>query len=221
VLVTAACTQEQPVQEVATVPSGMRPDIVATNAFYYYGDVEAAWVFYRDTLGLETVIDYGFAKIMRLADSSYLTLVDAAEGMHSADEPKIVTLHLVTDQLNRWHTHFLRLGMPIEYDGASLQGGMPDSFIVQDAEGYALRFVRYNPQPNQVSFVDSFAYAPPVPSTAGSTTRKRYDPFSKHCSMSSRSVCSMARRSISWPAVASSRSRTTTGQRCAHPAKTA
>ncbi len=167
-LITAACTQEQPAQQVATAPSGMRPDIVATNAFYYYDDVEAAWIFYRDTLGLETVIDYGFAKIMRLADSSYLTLVDAAEGMHSADEPKIVTLHLVTDQLNRWHTHFLRLGMPIEYDGTSLQGGMPDSFIVRDSEGYALRFVRYNPQPNQVSFVDSFAYAPPVLSTAGS-----------------------------------------------------
>ena len=28
-----------------------RPDIIATNAFYYYHDVEAAWIFYRDTLG--------------------------------------------------------------------------------------------------------------------------------------------------------------------------
>lgn len=167
-LVLAACTREQPEQELAGVPVGLRPGIVATNAFYYYDDVEAAWTFYRDTLGLETVIDYGFAKIVRLADSSYLTLVDAAEGMHSADEPKIVTLHLVTDELNRWHRHFLRHSMPIEYDAASLQGGIPDSFVVQDTGGYALRFVRYNPHPNDISFVDSFAYAPPVLSTAAS-----------------------------------------------------
>ena len=82
-----------------------RPDIIATNAFYYYHDVEAAWIFYRDTLGLETVVDYGFAKILRLAESSYLTVVKADEGMHSADEPKNVTLHLVTDELNRWHEY--------------------------------------------------------------------------------------------------------------------
>ena len=41
------------------------PDIVATNAFYYYDELDAAWSFYTEVLGLETVIDYGFAKIMR------------------------------------------------------------------------------------------------------------------------------------------------------------
>ena len=56
------------------------PNIQATNAFYYYRDVNAAWAFYRDILGLETVVDYGFAKIMRVARNTYLTLVDAAQG---------------------------------------------------------------------------------------------------------------------------------------------
>jgi hypothetical protein len=168
-LIVVACTSEESGldEEVAIVPAGMRPDIVATNAFYYYDDVEAAWSFYRDTLGLETVIDYGFAKILRLADASYLTLVDAAEGMHSADEPKIVTLHLVTDQLGRWHTHFLRAGKQIEYGGAGVQDGVPNSFVIHDTGGYALRFIRYTPNPGHVSYVDSFAYAPPVASTAG------------------------------------------------------
>lgn len=100
-VIMAACGREQSARDVVPAPVGLRPDIVATNAFYYYDDVDAAWIFYRDTLGLETVVDYGFAKIMRLADSSYLTLVDAAQGMHSADEPKIVTLQLLTDELSR------------------------------------------------------------------------------------------------------------------------
>lgn len=164
-VVAAACTDRISMQDATTAQTGLRPDMIATNAFYYYDDVEAAWIFYRDTLGVETVVDYGFAKILRLADSSYLTLVDAAEGMHSADEPKVVTLHLVTDELNRWHTHFLRLGMQIEYDGATIQDGMPDSFLIHDPEGYVLRFMRFNPHPAHGSFVDSFAYAPPVSST--------------------------------------------------------
>ena len=51
--------------------------IIANNAFLYYADLEAAWSFYGEVLGLETVADYGFAKILQIAGSSYLTLVDA------------------------------------------------------------------------------------------------------------------------------------------------
>lgn len=162
-----ACTGEQSGQEATAVPVDDKPDIIATNAFYYYDDVEAAWTFYRDTLGLETVVDYGFAKILRLAESSYLTVVLAEEGMHSADEPKNVTLHLVTDELNRWHEYLLRLGREIEYDddGDAVLPG--DSFVILDAEGYRIRFVRYNPHPNHNSYVESFAAADPVMSTAG------------------------------------------------------
>ena len=43
------------------------PDILATNAFYYYEDVESAWTFYTDVMGFETAADYGFAKIMRVS----------------------------------------------------------------------------------------------------------------------------------------------------------
>ena len=163
----AACTGEQTDQEATAVLGNDRPDIIATNAFFYYHDVEAAWKYYQDTLGFETVVDYGFAKILRLAESSYLTVVKADEGMHSADEPKLVTLHLVTDQLNRWHAYFLQQDAQIEYDVAGGEDMLADSFIVLDTEGYRLRFARYNPHPNHSSFVESFANATPVLSTAG------------------------------------------------------
>jgi catechol 2,3-dioxygenase-like lactoylglutathione lyase family enzyme len=162
-----ACTGEQADQGATAVPADDKPDIIATNAFYYYDDVEAAWTFYRDTLGLETVVDYGFAKILRLAESSYLTVVLAEEGMHSADEPKNVTLHLVTDELNRWHGYLLRLGREIEYDDGGDAVLPGNSFVILDAEGYRIRFVRHNPHPNHDSYVESFAAADPVMSTAG------------------------------------------------------
>ena len=74
----AGCAEEDAVL-VSETETPARPDVIATNAFYYYNDVESAWSFYRDILGVETVVDYGFAKIVRMADSSYLTLVQASE----------------------------------------------------------------------------------------------------------------------------------------------
>ena len=166
-LFIVACSSERAGDHVEDAAVSIRPDIIATNAFYYYEDVEAAWTFYRDTLGLETVVDYGFAKILRLSESSYLCVVDADEGMHSADEPKIVTLHLVTDELNRWHDYFLEQGRPIEYDGASSEDMPFNSFVILDPEGYRLRFARYNPHPGHSSYVESISFADPVMSTAG------------------------------------------------------
>ncbi len=147
------------------------PDITATNAFYYYADVDAAWVFYRDILGLETVIDYGFAKILRIADSSYLTLVQASEGMHTADEPKTVTLTLVTDELSYWSEHLSSKSVPmrVAYDNAGNAPG--NSFVAVDPEGYFLKFVRFNPHPNHASFVAAFAAATPLKSAVKHAAR--------------------------------------------------
>jgi len=162
-LLLAGCSSAN-LKAVSDTLDSAPPDITATNAFYYYADVESAWEFYRDILGLETVVDYGFAKILRIADSSYLTLVQASEGMHSADEPKTVTLTLVTDELSRWREHLLSRSVPmrVPFDATAAQEN--NSFVVVDPEGYFLRFVRFNPHPNHDSFVAAFAAAIPLDS---------------------------------------------------------
>lgn len=132
------------------------PGITATNAFYYYDDIDSAWRFYREVLGFETVVDYGFAKILRLAGSSYLTLVQASEGMHSADEPKTVTLTLVTDELRSWREHLASRAVDTVRENAN-------ALIVMDPGGYTLRFLRFNPHPSVDGHVAGFAMAVPVP----------------------------------------------------------
>jgi predicted enzyme related to lactoylglutathione lyase len=160
------CAKEEAVS-VSETETSARPDIIATNAFYYYNDVESAWGFYKDTLGVETVVDYGFAKIVRMADTSYLTLVQASEGMHSTDEPKTVTLNLVTDELNSWYDYLQSNGVPMRAQLTDADGESPNSFVVEDPEGYNLKFVRYNPHPNHESYVAAFAESTPVQSGAG------------------------------------------------------
>lgn len=118
--------------------------IKANNAFLYYDDVEAATTFYSQTLGLRIAADYGFAKIVQVAPTSYLTLVDAAEGMHSTDEPKSVAIALITDQLDEWYAYLVEQGLEMRYEFDPVDGRPHDGFVTYDPEGYYLEFERFN-----------------------------------------------------------------------------
>jgi predicted enzyme related to lactoylglutathione lyase len=155
-LITAGCESNE-------VEPGA-PDIVATNAFYYYDDLDAPWEFYQNVLGFETVVDYGFAKIMRVAESSYLTLVASESGMHSADEPKTVTLSLVSDQLDAWYEHLSEAGVQMY---RRIDGRPQLEFVISDPGGYLLRFQRFNPHANSDSFVQEIAALDSLASSAG------------------------------------------------------
>jgi predicted enzyme related to lactoylglutathione lyase len=126
------------------------PDIQALNAFYYYEDVEAAWSFYRDVLGFETVADFGFAKIMQVAPASFLTLVDEAEGMHSSEEPKSVTLAIVTEDVQEWYDYLVAQGVPTRSELTLREGSAHDGFVAIDPEGYLLEFEWFNEHPENV-----------------------------------------------------------------------
>lgn len=126
-------------QAAAPDESATAPAIQATNAFYYYRDVEAAWVFYRDVLGFETVADFGFAKILRVAPASYLTLVDETRGMHSADEPRSVTLAIVTEQVEGWWSYLSEQDVEMRAPLGEVEPGRAhDGFVAIDPEGYFL-----------------------------------------------------------------------------------
>ncbi len=125
--------------------------ILAANAFYYYRDLDAAWAFYAGTLGFSTVADYGFAKMLRLSPTSYLTLVDEARGMHSGDEPKSVTLALVTDQVEGWWEYLSDQGVEVRFPLRVEEGSAHDGFVAVDPEGYLLEFERFNPHPENVA----------------------------------------------------------------------
>jgi catechol 2,3-dioxygenase-like lactoylglutathione lyase family enzyme len=135
-------------------------DIIANNAFFYYADLPGAWRFYTEKLGLETVADYGFAKILQVADTSYLILVDATKGMHSAAEPKTVAMALVTDELEPWFERLKSLGVPMRNELTVEPGRPHDGFVAVDPEGYFLEFERFNPHPENEKLMPLLAGAP-------------------------------------------------------------
>lgn len=153
VLVAALCAAcgepaPPPPAEEAPADAAVNPmrdfGITANNAFWYYDDVERANTFYTETLGIDLVADYGFAKILRLATTSYLILVDAEMGMHSTEEPKSVVLSLVTDQLDDWYEYLTSQDVEVRVPFEPAVGRPYDAFVVRDPEGYDVEFERFN-----------------------------------------------------------------------------
>ena len=173
----AACTppthEESTAKEDLPVENSKRPKIIANNAFFYYADLDAAWSFYTDTLGFETVADYGFAKILRLARTSYLTLVDADAGMDFSDAPKTVALAIVTDELDQWHEYLVGEGISLLFSGYNPTEGSPhDGFVIEDPEGYYLEFERFNKHPENRLFTPILdALESLYPASHGTTNR--------------------------------------------------
>ena len=159
-ILAAACsappeTAEPPADSTDAPPPAL-PPILAQNAFLYYADLAEAEAFYRDTLGLPLASDFGFAKIFQVADSAYLTLVDEAEGMHSADEPKTVAFALITDHLAAWQERLDAAGANFRsrFDPDAADPEAPHhGFTVFDPGGYILEFERFLPHAENVDLM--------------------------------------------------------------------
>jgi catechol 2,3-dioxygenase-like lactoylglutathione lyase family enzyme len=143
--------------------------ITANNVFFYYADVAAATRFYTETLGLRLAADYGFAKILRVAPTSYLTLVDATKGMHTAHEPKTVAIALVTDQLDEWYAFLTERGVEMKHGYDPVEGRPHHGFVALDPEGYYLEFERFNDHPENAALFPVLEETQTVPAepTAG------------------------------------------------------
>ncbi|MCK0109571.1 VOC family protein [Flavobacteriaceae bacterium S0825] len=127
--------------------------IKAHNVFLYYKDVEKATEFYSKILGLEVVADYGMASILRVTHDSYIIIVDAAKGMHTAEEPKTVAIALLTDKLEEWYNYLKEQNVEIKYEYKPKQGGAHDGFVAVDPEGYLLEFEMFKQHPENEPFI--------------------------------------------------------------------
>ena len=122
-------------------------NINANLVFLYYSDLPGAQHFYEDILGLERVLDYGFASIHRISETSYVGLVDENEGMHKASEPKTVTLAFVTDEVDGWYDYLRSQGVEMKGPVRDATRHPTRGFVAFDPEGYYLEFERFLDHP--------------------------------------------------------------------------
>lgn len=137
--------------------------LLAANPFFYYADLDAATRFYTQTLGLELVADFGIARTVRTSPASFLTLMDIAHSLHSADEPKAVTLAFVTDEVEGWYAYLQERGVFVRHPLKSDSAGAHEGFVALDPEGYFLEFERFNPHPENERLLPLLGKTGPLP----------------------------------------------------------
>ncbi|MFO7692711.1 MAG: VOC family protein [Vicinamibacterales bacterium] len=139
VLGLAAAIQAQGVTVTRPASLGVQANIV----FLYYKDVPAAQRFYEDVIGLALTVDQGFSKIYQVSPTSFIGLVDEAQGLHRASEAKAVTVSFVTEQIDEWYAYLQSKGVKMRGPIGNATRHPTRGFVAYDPEGYYLEFERF------------------------------------------------------------------------------
>ena len=163
-----SCGEKQELIKVDSEPM----DIQANILFFYYKNLDAAQQFYEDIIGLEVVLDYGFAKVFRVSQTFFLGIVDEQKGMHRADEPKTVTLSFITNEIDEWYDY-------LSSQDVDMRGPVKDAsrhptrgFVAYDPEGYYLEFERFLDHPQNKILLQKFSQTNPVYPMEGQITSR-------------------------------------------------
>ena len=147
-------------------------NIQANILFFYYKNLDEAQKFYEDIIGLEVVLDYGFAKVFRISQAMFLGIVDEQKGMHDADEPKTVTLSFVTNEVDEWYEY-------LSAQGVDMRGPVKDAtrhptrgFVAYDPEGYYLEFERFLDHPQNEILLEKISQKNALYPTEGQKTSR-------------------------------------------------
>ena len=120
-----------------------RPEVTELITFFYYHDVEQAARFYRDIMGFELVIDQGFAKIFRVANSAYLGVVDEKKGAQRAHPVKPVELTVIVSDPDAWYAYLQEKGVQPVSEPRTLEPLHLRMFLLHDPEGYLVEVQKF------------------------------------------------------------------------------
>jgi catechol 2,3-dioxygenase-like lactoylglutathione lyase family enzyme len=119
----------------------------ATVVWFYYKDMEGIQRFYEEVLGMDLIVDQGWAKIYPAGPTGYFGLVDEKLGMHSYTEQKAVTMSFFTADIDGWY-EYLSTNDAIEMRSPKIEEEDEyRAFVAYDPEGYFLEWDVFNPIP--------------------------------------------------------------------------
>ncbi len=156
-LVAVALPAQSPSQRPASL--GLQANIT----FLYYRDIPRAQRFYEDVLGLALAVDQGYSKIYRVSATSYVGLVDQAQGLHRSSEQKPVTLSFVTADVDAWYAYLRGKGVEMVHALADGTRQPTRGFVAKDPEGYYLEFETFRDDPQNAVVRQQLGADAPTP----------------------------------------------------------
>lgn len=137
----------------SNVPAGL--GFKATIVWFYYKDMEGIQRFYEDVLGLDLVVDQGWAKIYQIGPTGYFGPVDEQRGMHNYTEKKAVTLSFITGDIDGWYQYAIGKNA-IEMRSEEVSDtDRYRAFVAYDPEGYFLEWDIFKNMAENSALVDA------------------------------------------------------------------
>ena len=120
-----------------------RPTIGSQITFLYYADIEPAAAFYGGTLGLELVVDEGWARIFRVGERAFVGVVDGTRGVHRPQERSAVLVTFVVDDVDAWHRYLAGEGVALATDVQDRPDIALRHFFLKDPGGYSVEIQQF------------------------------------------------------------------------------
>ena len=117
----------------------------STITWFYYDAYDAATQFYGTTLGLEQVLDAGWASIYRTTGNAFVGVVDAKadKGARRPQEQNAVLLTLVVDDVPAWYERLLTAGAALQGEVQVLEEIQIRTFFLTDPGGYSIEIQEF------------------------------------------------------------------------------
>jgi catechol 2,3-dioxygenase-like lactoylglutathione lyase family enzyme len=109
----------------------------------YYADLAGAVRFWHEGLGFPVAADQGWAVLLRLAEGSFLGLVDGARGHLRPQPASAVLVTLLVDDLPAWRARAQQAGATGLTPTEHRKDLGIERFFCRDPGGYELEFQRF------------------------------------------------------------------------------
>ena len=112
-----------------------------TVLWLYYRDLDLIEGFFGEALGVEIIVDQGWAKIYPASATGFLGFVDGERGLHQATQEKGVTVSFFTSGVEAWLDHLREVsGFVLRTPELTSEGDFVRTFVGYDPEGYFLEW---------------------------------------------------------------------------------
>ena len=105
-------------------------------SFLYYKNFEKAKLFFEEILGLDLVMDQGFAKVYRISNTSFVGCVKKTEGSIDSTNRGGSLISLCTHDVEFEYDRIKKYRLPYLSDLKEIERIPLKSFFFKDFEGY-------------------------------------------------------------------------------------
>jgi lactoylglutathione lyase len=116
----------------------------------YFRNIEKAYHFYEEVLGLKLKIDQGYGRIYEVSGNAFLGVMDEKRGFLQSGYGKSVMISLITDEVDQWYETLKKKGVKLLSEPLTKKDIGIKSFLFEDPEGYILEIQKFLDQDRQL-----------------------------------------------------------------------